>query len=171
MDKVERTWTLNEKTVLIAKVLAAIFQITDSKLIENIIAVKAARTLAIYDALGVGVIALPPTGDNVPRSEKIVRKTVALTTDTYDKLIKVVKITGKRESNVVEDFVYEAVNTIHQYYPDLLSLIDAVLAVKGDEEPKEPGKVVLAEIYRGTMADRTKDEIAEKLALAFKKQP
>lgn len=170
MDKKGHTWTLNRKTVLVAKVLAAVFQITDSQLIQNIIAVKATRTLALYNAFGAGVVALPAAETCVPKSDTMVRKTVALSEETYKRLERIVKITGKRESNVVEDFVYETVNTINEFYPDLIGLIDAALSVKTGEGEGNPGEIVLWEIYHGTMAKSTEAGMVEKLTQAFKKQ-
>ncbi len=147
LSKIEKTWSLNQKTVLIAKSLAAIFQVTDSQLIENIIITKSIRSYTFFVTNGVRLASQDTNND------KTVRKTVALAEETYERLKEIADITRQRESVVVESFIYEMVNTIHHFYPRLEQLVDAVLIMK-EGNMDDAGKRVLFEIYYGRLLEK-----------------
>jgi len=162
LRKIEKTWSLNEKTVLLAKALAAIFQVTDSQLIENIIITRSIREHAFFVIIGVRLES-PRKDGNVIKSDKTVRKTVAVTEETYARLKAIADVTKRRESVVVETFIYDTVNTIHNFYPDLEKLVDAVLSLKKGSNLDGAGQDVLYEIYYGKLTEKQTEHLRDTM--------
>lgn len=163
-QKIQRTWSLDEKTAILAKVLASIFQKTDSQIIENIIAAKATRILEASAVIGYQFGVTPPLSSEELKNHNFVRKTVALTEETYANLKLIVDRANTRESQVVDDFVYETVITVNHHFPRLVDLTDNALAVKKGIAEENPGTEVLLEIFTGQLTEKTISELRESVA-------
>jgi len=99
----------------------------------------------------------------VIKSDKTVRKTVAVTEETYARLKAIADVTKRRESVVVETFIYDTVNTIHNFYPDLEKLVDAVLSLKKGSNLDGAGQDVLYEIYYGKLTEKQTEHLRDTM--------
>ena len=164
MEKTQRTWALDEVTILSLKALAAIFQKTDSQVLENIINVMCVRVLRIYDQAG--FILLPTsTDDNIKHSGQNARKTVALSQEVYEQLKKITELSHQKESGIVESFVRMKVPGVFSLYPYINDLIHAVLKLKEmtPDEVIDPKLVNLYELYTGEIAPKEKERLSKDI--------
>lgn len=165
-NKVQRTWSLDETTILSLKALAAIFQKTDSQVLENILTISCFRIYRIYEHGG--FLMLPSnTNEIIKLSGQKARKTVALSHEAYDQLKKITELARQKESGIVEALTTLKINHIFSLYDNFNELIHTVLSLKTiDPTTIEEGRLIaLHEIYTGQIAPSELKRITENLSV------